>query len=217
MKYYLDITLLPDAEASLGFLWFKIYQQIHLLLVENKVSPKDSVIAVSFPHYGDKAYPLGNKLRLLATSQSQLSGLAVESWLSRFADYVHIKGIKAVPENVTQFACFKRWQYKSPNKLRLEVDKRAQYLANKNNLAVAQVKERLLASIDSLDHASKLPFINLTSLSTDKTKPIDERRNFKLFIERELVSHGIPSNGVFTCYGLSRRDGALHSLVPWFD
>jgi len=61
MKYYLDITLLPDAETNLGFLWHKVYQQVHIALVENKVAKNQSEIAVSFPEYGSKAFPLGAK------------------------------------------------------------------------------------------------------------------------------------------------------------
>ena len=36
MKHYIEITLLPDAEVGLGFIWQKMYQQIHLALVEVK-------------------------------------------------------------------------------------------------------------------------------------------------------------------------------------
>ena len=71
MKYYIDITLLPDAEANLGFLWQKVYQQIHLALAENKIGKNQSEIALSFPEYGNKAYPLGDKLRLLSQSEAQ--------------------------------------------------------------------------------------------------------------------------------------------------
>ncbi|MBL1422430.1 MAG: type I-F CRISPR-associated endoribonuclease Cas6/Csy4, partial [Alphaproteobacteria bacterium] len=44
MKYYLDITILPDEEANLGFLWHKVYQQIHIALVENKIADNQSAI-----------------------------------------------------------------------------------------------------------------------------------------------------------------------------
>ena len=86
MKYYLDITLLPDAEANIGFIWHKVYQQIHLALAENKTAKNQSAIALSFPKYGEE-FPLGNTLRLLANEQSQLDKLNVEKWLSRLTDY----------------------------------------------------------------------------------------------------------------------------------
>ncbi|CAM4130684.1 type I-F CRISPR-associated endoribonuclease Cas6/Csy4 [Pseudoalteromonas byunsanensis] len=216
MNYYLDITLLPDAEANLGFLWHKVYQQIHLLLVEHKVSEQDSAIAVSFPLYGDKPFPLGNKLRLLAESEQQLVDLKVEQWLLRLSDYVHIKAIKAVPSNITQYAYFKRWRFKNPDKLRQEVDSRAQAIATKNGFAVEEVKSRLLQAIDNFKQHSKLPFINLRSLSTDSVLSPAERRKFLLFIECQKTSKPSDNIPLLTCYGLSRRSEAQQVAVPWF-
>ncbi|NOU50452.1 type I-F CRISPR-associated endoribonuclease Cas6/Csy4 [Pseudoalteromonas sp. JBTF-M23] len=217
MNYYLDITLLPDAEANLGFLWHKVYQQIHLLLVEHKVAEQDSVIAVSFPQYGDKQFPLGNKLRLLADSEQQLANLKVTQWLSRLSDYVHIKAIKTVPSNVTEYAYFKRWRFKSPDKLRQEVDARAQTIAAKNGFEVEEVKARLLTSIDNLKQQSKLPFINLRSLSTDSMLSPAERSKFLLFIECQKTTEPTDNKALFTCYGLSRRSAAQQAAVPWFS
>ena len=51
MNYYQDITLLPDADIGLYFLWQKVYQQIHLALVENKSADNASAIGVAFPEY----------------------------------------------------------------------------------------------------------------------------------------------------------------------
>ena len=183
MNYYLDITLLPDAEANLGFLWHKVYQQIHLMLVENKVSEKDSAIGLSFPKYGSKDFPLGDKLRLFAKSEQELTNLNINQWLGRLADYVHIKALKAVPSDVNEFVYFKRKQFKSPDKLRKNVDLRAAAIATKNGFDIAEVKTRLLASIDNLELQSTLPFINLRSLSTDKALSPAEHKKFLLFIE----------------------------------
>ena len=36
MNYYREITILPNADISFYFIWQKLYQQIHLALVENK-------------------------------------------------------------------------------------------------------------------------------------------------------------------------------------
>ncbi len=71
MKYYLDITFLPDAEANLGFLWQKVYQQVHIALADNKIAKNESAIAISFPGYNDKDFPLGNKLRLFSNMKVQ--------------------------------------------------------------------------------------------------------------------------------------------------
>lgn len=216
MNFYLDITLLPDAEANLGFLWQKVYQQIHLMLVENKIGEQDSAIAVSFPNYDDRAFPLGNKLRLLGQSEKALDDLKVGQWLSRLDDYVHIKGIKPVPEEVDQFVYFKRKQFKSPDKLRAGIDEQAKKLAAKNNFDVDDVKRRLLESIAKFETESRLPFINVTSLSTDKNSPIEEKGSFKLFIEKEVAEDNINNGRVFTCYGLSRRTEEQQVAIPWF-
>ncbi|GIU22455.1 hypothetical protein TUM4637_04060 [Shewanella hafniensis] len=222
MKYYLDITLLPDAEANLGFLWHKVFQQIHLLLVEHKVSKDDSAIALSFPQYdankphSQKAFPLGDKLRLLAETEQQLVKLNIALCLARFSDYVHIKAIKAVPSNVTEYAYFTRRHVKSPDKLRKNIDARAAVIAQKNGFDISEVKTRLLASIDKLQTQSRLPFIHLRSLSTDKAVNPEDRKKFLLFIECRKVTEPSSNNSRFTCYGLSRRSPTEQVAIPWF-
>ncbi|MCL1047537.1 type I-F CRISPR-associated endoribonuclease Cas6/Csy4 [Shewanella electrodiphila] len=216
MKYYLDITLLPDVETNLGFLWHKIYQQIHILLVDNKVNEQDSVIGLSFPDYGSKLFPLGNKLRLLAETEQQLIDLNIAEWLVRFDDYVHLKAIKTVPSKVSEYAYFKRKNFKSPSKLRNNVDVRASAIATKNGYDVAEVKKRLLVSIDNLEKQSTLPFINLSSLSTDKLLSAAERRKFLLFIECQKVAIPSDNSSLFTCHGLSRRNENAQAAVPLF-
>lgn len=197
MKYYIDITLLPDAEANLGFLWQKVFQQLHIALVENKIAENESAIAVSFPKYGHKVFPLGDKLRLLANEQEQLKQINIEKWLSRLIDYTHIKQIKEVPVTVNQFARFKRKQFKS--NLIKEAKRRADYKG-----------ESLEVSLEHFKHyqtESSLAFINMTSLSMERDISIN--RIFKLFIEREILEE--QEQGLFNCYGLSKN-----ATVPWF-
>lgn len=193
MKYYQDITLLPDAEVNLGFLWHKVYQQLHFALVENKTKDNSSAIAVSFPSYRDKEFPLGNKLRLMSKTKEQLTALDVNKWLSRLADYKHCTTIKDVPENVTMFVCFKRKQFST----------------NISRLARRRVKrhggtfEEALQHFASFeDEQTKLPFINVKSISKEQ--------QFRLFIERQNNTH--PITGEFNCYGLSKTN----ATVPWF-
>lgn len=197
MKYYLDITLLPDAEANLGFLWQKVYQQVHIALVENKTAENQSAIAVSFPKYGDKQFPLGDKLRLFANEQDELKNFNIEKWLSRLLDYTHIKPIKEVPVTVNQFACFKRKQFKS--NLLKEAQRRAKYKGESIEAALEHFKN-YQTKID-------LPFINMSSLSMGDDASLN--RKFKLFIERKVVNEQVL--GVFNCYGLSKA-----ATTPWF-
>ena len=216
MKYYIDITLLPDAETNLGFLWYKLYQQIHIMLVEHKVSEKDSAIALSFPKYACAEFPLGDKLRLFSKTRLELENLTLGKWLSRLEDYVHIKTISAVPSKVTEFRYFKRKQFKSPDKLRRDIDSRAAIIADKNGFDITEVKARLLASINSLDNMSKLPFINLRSLSTKSAINSAQQAKFLLFIECQKADKHSDGSEVFNCYGLSRRSQDSQASVPWF-
>ncbi len=197
MKYYQDITIMPDAEANLGFLWQKVYQQVHLGLVENKIAENQSAIAVSFPEYGDEFFPLGDKLRLLANEEALLKQLNIEKWLSRLMDYTHIKPIKEVPVTVNKFACFKRKQFKS--NLLKEAQRRAKYKGESINAALEHFKH--------YQTESSLPFISMSSLSMEGD--ISLNRNFKLFIERKISSE--QKSGTFNCYGLSKT-----ATVPWF-
>ncbi len=191
MKCYLDITLLPDAEANLGFLWQKVYQQVHIALADNKIAENQSAIAVSFPKYGDKAFPLGDKIRLFAKDKLQLQKMDMGKWFNRLTDYTHITSIKDVPLTVNEYACFKRKQFKS--NLRKEAIRRARY---KN-----ESLETALAHFKHYQTETELPFINMKSLTKDE--------QFKLFIDCVITKES--RQGSFNCYGLS-SDGN----IPWF-
>ena len=65
MNHYQEITLLPAIEVNLGFLWTKVYQQLHLALAEHKTNNNKSTVGVSFPQYGQESFPLGSKFRVL--------------------------------------------------------------------------------------------------------------------------------------------------------
>lgn len=197
MKYYLDITLLPNTEITLGFIWQKIYQQVHIALVENKIGANQSAIAISFPNYGKrddaKAFPLGEKLRLFADKKETLETIAIDNWLKRFTDYVHITSIKEVPSSVEQYAVFCRKQFNT------NVERLARRRVKRHN----ESYEQALTFYKSFnDDQSKLPFINVKSLSKDQ--------QFKLFVDRALGNRSI--NGDFNCYGLSKGT----ATVPWF-
>jgi len=199
MKYYLDITLLPDTEITLGFIWFKVYQQVHIALAENKRSDNKSDVALSFPQYfeKDKTFPLGNKLRLFSPTQALLDTLAITTWLKRFVDHTHVTSIKAVPEVLSEYACFNRQQF-STNIARL-----ARRRAKRHEETFEQALQ-YYADFD--DEQTKLPFIHVKSLSKGE--------QFRLFIEGKISKH--VQVGDFTCYGLSARENDKQATVPWF-
>lgn len=214
MKYYQDITLLPDVEVSLGLIWEKVYQQIHLLLVENKRAENQSQIGLSFPTYGDKTFPLGQQLRLLAESEDHLVQANVNQWLQRLSDYVHVKSIKPVPADVTEYACFTRCNPKSQQRRLKQLDHRTNYLAQKHGVDEATMRAELLASIEKSSGISRLPYINVQSLSTS-AEP-HQRHKFMIFIQCDKSNSLEKDSKTFTCYGLSHREKGKQTFVPWF-
>jgi len=213
MRHYIELSLLPNTEVSLGFLWEKVYQQLHLALAENKTSEHESVIAVSFPKYGDKPFPLGDKLRLFAQSEGQLQKLDIGKWLNRLTDYTHHTSIKAVPSNVNAFVCFKRKQFKSVTKIEADLERRALYQSQKDNRPIEKVRAALAAQ--TYDGKCYLPFVYMASLSTSEATVPSSRNKFRLFIEKEDVEKA--QAGSFTCYGLSSRQQDKQATVPWFE
>ncbi len=87
MKHYQDITLLPDADIGQHFVWEKVYQQIHLGLVEMQDESGKLPIGIALPGYNADKHQLGNKLRLLAETEAQLVSFNAQQWLSRLSDY----------------------------------------------------------------------------------------------------------------------------------
>ncbi len=192
MKFYIDITLLPDNDANLGFLWHKVYGQVHIALVEGKNTNRNSDIAVSFPEYGDRSFPLGNKLRLLASTREQLHQLDIDKWLNRLSDYCHCTSIKDVPQAVSTFMRFKRVQFDT------NVERLAQRRAKRKGESLEQAMQYFKGF---KDQESTLPYINIISLSKNK--------RFRLFIEKQEEKE--ERTGEFNCYGLSKT-----ATVPWF-
>jgi CRISPR-associated endonuclease Csy4 len=200
MKYYIDITLLPDAETNLGFLWQKVFQQVHLALVDNKVGDNESAIAMSVVDYGDKTFPLGNKLRLLASTEDSLKRLNVNRWLNRLSDYCHISSIKKVPAGIRQHARFSRKNVKS-------IWKKAQRRAAHLNKPYDEVLAYLIEEAKSKE--CQLPFITVESQDTKKRAVQNVSCHFLLFIAQDLCVKSV--SGKFDCYGLSKT-----ATVPLF-
>lgn len=216
MNYYQEITLLPDVEISLGFIWQNVFQQVHIALVENKIGSNQSAIAVGFPDYKQTNFPLGSKLRLFAQEQAQLEKLAIDGWLTRFDDYTHVKGIKPVPAEST-FVSFSRKQVKSVERIEREMQQKAQRWAVKSGKSLAECLKEL-EKTKPTGH-SKLPFIFLHSQETKRRSP-NESSKFPLFIKKMVVDGklGAKQNGSFDCYGLSAKLNSEENMgwVPQF-
>mgnify|MGYP000196251546 FL=1 len=199
MNYYQEITLLPDVEISLGFLWQNVFQQVHIALVEHKVAENQSAIAVGFPDYRNAKFPLGNKLRLFAKDQATLEKLAIDKWLTRLEDYVHIKGIKLVPDSVT-YVSFERKQVKSPERVERDMHRKAELWSAKSGKPLAECLADLEKSKPT--EPCSLPFIYLHSQQTKLRSP-EKNSKFPLFID--MYEQSTNQDGVFDCYGLNSK------------
>jgi CRISPR-associated endonuclease Csy4 len=192
MKYYIEITLLPNADIALYFLWQKVYQQIHLGLAGIKSEDNTVPVGVSFPQYDGKKYQLGSKLRLFSQESATLESVNISKWLNRLLDYIHITSVREVPANVDSFAIFKRQQVKSSN------ERLARRTAKWKGISFEQALNDLKTPENS---RSKAPFINMQSQSSN--------RKFRLFILKQVIDQ--PQEGCYSCYGLSNQ-----TTVPIF-
>ena len=193
MKYYIDIILISNEEIDLGFLWRKLYTQIHLALVE--VRNEDNLVSVglSFPNYSKDRF-LGDMLRLFASTREELEGLKLEEWLSRLEGYVFLGEIKEVPTDVTKFVSFRRKQFKT------NIERLARRQAKRKGISYEEALKNY-ENFDEEKKKTKLPYINVKSLSSN--------REMKIFIEKSDVKE--ENKGLFSTYGLSSE-----STVPIF-
>jgi CRISPR-associated endonuclease Csy4 len=210
MNYFQDITLLPDSEIALGFLWQKVYQQVHIALVEQKVDAQHSAIGVSFPTYGRKGFPLGNKLRVLAKEKEQLEKLSLIRFLARFEDYLHLKSIQPVPTVNTPVAFIRR-HVKGQARIEKDLLAKAMIWSKKSGKSLESCLQALARTRPKA--AAGMPFVWMESQQTKASNPGQATR-FPLFIQRIEAEHG--SDGLFNCYGLSANTHGALTTVPHF-
>jgi CRISPR-associated endonuclease Csy4 len=194
MNYYLEITLLPNVDINLFGLWSKVFQQIHLGLVEMQDGKGQVPLGVAFPEYvvGEKYSLLGGKCRLFAQDETTLARFDATKWLARLSDYVHCTSIRPVPEKLKGYAIYQREQPKT-SKERLA----RRYAARHNE----SYDEALLRYQEVVHKSVTIPFIRLKSLSNDQT--------FCLWIRKTSASES--SGTTYSTYGLSAK-----TTVPEF-
>lgn len=213
MNYYQDIRLLPDAESSLGFIWQKVYQQIHIALVENKIGENHSAIGLSIPGYVDpkegiRTFPMGDILRLFAETEQVLESLNIAKWLLRLEDYAQVKSIKPVPDNC-RYACFKRKTVKGEKRILAKAQQMANYKAAETDEPAEKWFKHYRQ--ESAKLSSNLPFVQISRSQNELTQG---KSGFKLFIDMQI--YDAPKKGKFNCYGLSYTSNDAHGTVPWF-
>lgn len=193
MNVYQEITLLPAPDIGHFFLWEKVFQQIHLALVEGQNTEGQVPVGLGFPEYSAEPPQLGTKLRIFAPNEAVLEALDIKKWLAHFSDYVHITRIRAVPTaRIEGFARYKRLQPKS------NLERIARRKAKRENISVEQAL-KVLKSKKARSKRVNNPFIQIKSLSS--------QRSFRIFIEKERVSE--QQSGLFSTYGLSVNQSTL--------
>ena len=188
MKYYQDLTIIPCAEISVYHIWEKLFPQIHLAIVETESTDNKFSIGISFPKYKytDKFKTLGSVLRIFAKSETELRDLNLEKWLYRLSDYVHIKRIRNIPDDIEGY--YSVWSPQPKSSVERIARRKAKYEKITLDEALKKLKNFKVEVFD-------FPYINCKSLS--------EKERFKKFIKVEntdiLVEEG------FNSYGLSRK------------
>ncbi|WP_281648864.1 type I-F CRISPR-associated endoribonuclease Cas6/Csy4 [Parendozoicomonas sp. Alg238-R29] len=195
MQVYIDMTLLPSDDIGHHFLWEKVFQQVHIALVENRDAEGFSPFGITFPEFHTEKHRLGRKLRIFAPDHAAMEKLDILKWLARLTDYVHITSIRTVPENVERFVRFQRLQMKSsPERL-------IRRAAKRQGITVDEAREQRAGVQPCLTRA---PYIWVKSLSSGE--------RFRLFVT--CVDEERAGNPTFTPYGLAKA-GTIGAL-PYF-
>lgn len=187
MEFYQELTLLENPEININQLWSKIYQQVHLALVEHAAGK----VAVAFPEY-DKKKGLGKKLRLISKTREKLAELNLEKYLFHYDDYVHLISVRPIPERrIKGYVIYSRQRSEQGS-----ISKAKRY-AKRHNISI----DEALAIYLPQNTKHTLPYITLQSLST--------KSSFPLYIEEKIVDKAV--DGDFGSYGLS-----MSATVPKF-
>lgn len=183
MNYYQEITLIPDGEVSLSFLWTKVFTQLHLALAEEQRREGVVKTALAFPEYQDKG--LGNKIRIFAPSAEQLERLHLEQRLKRLSDYIHMPKIREIKKHrIIGYSIYSRYQ---PDE---SVERKARRYTRRHE---SITYEDALNLLNQREKTYNLPYIQLKSVSTAQT--------FSLFIKK--TSCQSEQSGTLSTYGLS--------------
>ncbi len=195
ITHYIEICLYNEMNI-LGFIWQKLYENLHIAFVKVKDSNNQIEVGVSFPRYGMKnTFPLGDRLRLFA-NEDILKNLDIKTHLDSMQEYLKISQIKPIPSNIKGYATFKRKQFKT-NPMRL-----AKRYAKRNNVSLEEAMKRYKEFDETkVIKDNKLPFINYKSSSTGQRT--------KIFIQKIESDKAI--DGKFSTFGLSNI-----STVPIF-
>lgn len=203
MKYFIELTLLDNRDIALHKLWSKIYDQLHLRLVDAKNLRGQTDIGVSFPEYQFDAthniHMVGSKLRIFSPTKLALEQLNLSRYLNHWLDYIHLTSIREVPTNIHGYAIYKRKRINGESAINKKIMQYAAYRAEKENITYEE-------AVQIYQHWSIsqtiLPYIGVNS-STSK-------QYIRLYIEKN-ETNALSLDSLFSTYGLS-----FESSVPEF-
>lgn len=99
---------------------------------------------------------IGTRIRLFAESEADLKKLDIRRWLERLEDYVHVTSIREVPNDIKNYAIYKRKQVKT-NAQRL-----ARHRVKRGDIGF----DEALARYSNVVTTTNMPYIEMKSLST---------------------------------------------------
>ena len=189
MKYYQELTLLPSYDVPLSFIWSKVYQQLHLGFVEQQDDSGNVPYGVSFPQYqhDKKKIGLGEKIRVFASSEEELVKLGLKKWLDRLMDYVHITGIRAVPEKITSYSTYRRMRQENG------ADSKARRFLMRHKDGDMEYDQTV-----AMFSMKNRPFCDFPYV---KQKSLTNNNQFRLYIEKISCGENVCEG--FGTYGLS--------------
>ena len=177
MKYFIDITLKPDAEMRENVLMNKVYSKLHKALF----TLKSTSVGISFPKY---KVLLGKVLRIHG-DQSYLNDLQGLGWLGGIKGYCDVTDILPVPEK-TQYRIVSRKQ------ANMTEAKLRRLIARKSITKDEAKTYKAQMFTQSLDNA----YFELVSCSnTEKHRRYIQFSDFK----------DTPVTGSFDSFGLSKQ------------
>ena len=190
MKYYQEVTLLPGFEIPLYFIWSNLYRQLHLAFVEMKDENGSVPYGVSFPQYQQdkKQSSLGEKVRIFAVSEDALERLAIKKWLQRLSDYVHVTGIREVPDEKVGYAVYRRVHQNNSAE-----QKTRRFLKRHANETASYEEIVAKFTCSPAKWIQNMPYIKQKSLTNSGA--------FRLYVEKKKCEQEVL--GSFGTYGLS--------------
>ncbi len=184
MNFYQEITLHPESDITVNFLWSKIFPIIHKGFALFKDGNNNCPFAVAFPQYAKEGEKIGvgGKLQIFSETKEKLMQLDLKMRLQKLEDYMSVTGIRPVPmRRVTGYAVYSRKH--------VEDASRARRYARRHDIDEEETQKKFNAKREMCS----LPFIRMDSGSTGQ--------RFCLFIDKKEVT--MPEKGSFGCYGLS--------------